>query len=411
MQENEIARIINEYLKSKRVRESRRMYNLNIIDELHANENAHTRILLKLLSYERGGKKIVLEDFITLINEHISNSEMKIKFSGKSKIFSQFNFIDGYVKSSDGWAIIIENKINWAADQENQIDRYIQRAIDDGVPKDKIYVVYLTADGSKKVSGYSFTKEGNVLGYVDENETGRFVELNYQDDILRLLKNLSSLDDEEKILNSAIVQYIDYLEGLFGTRKSEKEYNDAMNESLLKILNLSGTDAEKYEQIENLQWELGELQNRLDSIKHEVYPNQPNYIAWQLGVFLNEKRETTVPFTDFKLVDGCCVISSNQNQMPLSSGNIGRIIIYIFIKSETEFSFEIHIMQDGKGWLDDDAVFEEAMMKNESLHKYLTGNFERQQNKSCYARCGNYKDITDLKETITSWIAELRKFF
>ena len=64
MQENEIVRIINEYLESKRVHESKRMYNLNIIDELHANENAHTRILLKLFSYELDGKKIILEKFI-----------------------------------------------------------------------------------------------------------------------------------------------------------------------------------------------------------------------------------------------------------------------------------------------------------------------------------------------------------
>ena len=338
------------------------------------------------------------------INQKIGNPKRAIKSAENAKVFYQFAFMDGYIKSSDGWAIIIENKINWAADQQNQIDRYIQSAIGDGIAENKIYVVYLTDNGAKKVSDYSFDKERN-------GNIGGFFELNYQDDILPLLKTTAvELPEKEIVLTAAITQYIDYLEGRFGMRESEKEYNTAMNKSLLEILNLSGTNAEKYERIENLQWELGELQNRLDSLKHEVYPNQPNYIAWQLGVFLNEKRETTVPFTDFKLVDGCCVISSNQNQMPLSNGNIGRVILYIVIKSESEFSFEIHIMQDGNGWLDDDAVFEEAIMKNESLHKYLTNNFEG-QNKSCYVRSENYKNITDLEETITSWIEELRKFF
>mgnify|MGYP002623838998 FL=1 len=402
MQENEIVRIISEYLESKRVHESKRMYNLNIIDELHANENAHTRILLKLFSYELDGKKIILEKFIDRINQKIKNPERAIKAAGNAKVFYQFAFMDGYIKSSDGWAIIIENKINWAADQENQIDRYIQSAIDDGIAENKIYVVYLTDNGAKKVSDYSFDKERN-------GNIGGFVELNYQDDILPLLKTTADeLPEKEIVLTAAITQYTDYLEGRFGMRESEKKYNTAMNESLLKILNLSGTNAEKYEQIESLQWELW---NRLDSLKHEVYPNQPNYIAWQLRDFLNEKREATVPFTDFKLVDGCCVISSNQNQIPLSNGNIGRVILYIVIKSETEFSLEIHTMQDENGWLDDVAVFEKAIMENEALRKYLTADYDFDNRHTCYVRSGNYKDITDLEETITNWIEELRKFF
>ena len=44
--ETNIVDIMNAYLDIKATENPE--YNLNIIDELHANENAHTRILLKL---------------------------------------------------------------------------------------------------------------------------------------------------------------------------------------------------------------------------------------------------------------------------------------------------------------------------------------------------------------------------
>ena len=313
MQDEKIVFILEEYLKAKAEHESKQCFNLNLIDELHANENAHTRILLKMLSYELGGKKIILEKFINKINDHISDSEMQINFSGKSQIYGQYYSLDGYIKSSDGWAIIIENKINGAADQQKQIDRYIETVKNEGITTDKIYVIYLTYDGTKKVWEGSFTKDGNVLGYIDDNKTGRFVELNYRDDILPLLREVS-LPDEESILKSAIIQYTDYLEGRFGIRKSEKEYNKVMNDSLRKILKLYGTDAEQYEQITSLQ---GELWHRLNALKYEIYPNEPNSIATQLQDFLRQNLEAVTPFDSFGRYRDTCVFSRAYS-LPLS---------------------------------------------------------------------------------------------
>ena len=389
MQENELVRIISEYLESKRVHESKRMYNLNIIDELHANENAHTRILLKLFSYELDGKKIILEKFIDRINQKIGNPERAIKSAENAKVFYQFAFMDGYIKSSDDWAIIIENKINWAADQENQIDRYIQSAIDDGIAENKIYAVYLTADGSKKVSDYSFDKERN-------GNIGGFVELNYQDDILPLLKNTAGeLPEKEIVLTAAITQYIDYLEGRLGMRENEKEYNTAMNKTLLEILNLSGTGAEKYEQIEGLQWELW---NRLDSLKHEVYPNQPAYIASQLRDFLYQNSAIISPFSQFKLYLDTCVLAWAW-AMPLSDEKDKCFAVDIGIKSESTFAFNIHIVNENGHWVDSD-TFQGQLKKHESLLAYLESNKKFSKDEQSYEFEGNFKDVTDLQNTI-----------
>ena len=54
---NDIFEFIKNFTAKKKKNASLLQYNLNLIDELHANENAHTRILLKLLDYESNQKK------------------------------------------------------------------------------------------------------------------------------------------------------------------------------------------------------------------------------------------------------------------------------------------------------------------------------------------------------------------
>ena len=64
-------------------------YNINVIDELHANENAHSRILCKLLQYKDSfGKYRILESLLF----YISLLEGKEEFANvmiKSPIITQ----------------------------------------------------------------------------------------------------------------------------------------------------------------------------------------------------------------------------------------------------------------------------------------------------------------------------------
>ena len=54
-------------------------YHINLIDELHANENAHTRILVKLLQYQKNGSSFVLDSFLRLIEQMMNSEEEKKK--------------------------------------------------------------------------------------------------------------------------------------------------------------------------------------------------------------------------------------------------------------------------------------------------------------------------------------------
>ena len=56
--------------------------------------------------------------------------------------------IDGFIFQEGNFAIIIENKINHAGNQDEQILRYIESVLNRQiVDKDHIYVVFLTRDG------------------------------------------------------------------------------------------------------------------------------------------------------------------------------------------------------------------------------------------------------------------------
>ena len=130
-----------------------------------------------------------------------------------------------------------------------------------------------------------------MLDWKDSENQGRFIEINYKDDILPFLNEVfdNFSFSKEKVLKSAIFQYIDYLEGRFGMRKTEKEFEKAMNEDLLKILNLDEnlSEKEKFDKIGEFQ---RELCNALDKVKDEVYPNRPDVRFNEYKNFFKDKK-------------------------------------------------------------------------------------------------------------------------
>ncbi|MCQ2379075.1 MAG: PD-(D/E)XK nuclease family protein [Victivallaceae bacterium] len=210
----------------------RQPYHINLIDELHANENAHTRILVKLLQYQKLGGSFILDSFLGLIKQMMNSEKEKNKLSFlvcrndpavPPQIISGENYIDALIIYSD-FAIIIENKIHWAVDQYKQIQRYVEN-VKQKIDAENIFVIYLTANENKKASERSFTIEAQeALEYKNEEDSGRFIQLTYMSHILPWLENevLPSCTIKEEWLISALRQYIDHLKGMFGLRDYDK---------------------------------------------------------------------------------------------------------------------------------------------------------------------------------------------
>ena len=107
-------------------------FHINVIDELHINENGHSRILCKLLQYRtKRGNYELLESFLSFVGEKYMRDEKEIpleKIKIENPIITQeLERIDLWVREKGKYAIIFENKVCGASDQEAQIFRYIPK--------------------------------------------------------------------------------------------------------------------------------------------------------------------------------------------------------------------------------------------------------------------------------------------
>ncbi len=260
-------------------------YHINIIRELHDNENAHSRILMQLLRYKDGDRYPILESFIQNMGT-VGNIEPEIDIN-TPQITNERERIDGLIEETNKYAIIVENKIWGAADQNNQIERYVDAVIRHGIPEERIFVIYLTKDGLKLVSDWSLTEKTKEI--LQE----RFIPMNFKHHILPWLKEevLPNCKMKEEFLHSAVHQYIDYLEDINGLHDYQKQ---AQKNTIKKILKEMGIQSDGgistyYEISEKIQ-EINQLKdilsNQLDRLSSGViqkftditkdYFSQPN---------------------------------------------------------------------------------------------------------------------------------------
>lgn len=294
MSDNEIVKFIETYIEADKKYSYKKQFNLNLLDEIDADENAHTRILLKLLSFEYSGTKHFLLEFIKAINTLLPDNVDPIPETDY-EIKTQFHNMDGFIYKQNGCCIIIESKVNEAPDRDKQIERYIKYAHNFGFSKNKIYFVYLTSDGNKQPLPISFTDEAKkILEYENEEKPGRFIQMNNRDHILPFLNNVLEMASfsKENILKTAVVQYINHLEGRFGLRKSEEEYRNAMmkdlSEELLKIRGWKDlSEEEKLKKISGMQ---SEISNIMELLKEQECPNTREFTAKRIAKYFKDKK-------------------------------------------------------------------------------------------------------------------------
>lgn len=141
----------------KKEEEKKIPYQLNIIDELHINENGHSRVLCKLLNYRdlNNNTPVYLLSLLKYIKEKYgstNNDWAKLSISNNCIITQEKKRIDLWVTDKNkntGYAIIIENKIYDANDQDNQIARYIETTLNEGFEDDHIFVIYFIIGKTK----------------------------------------------------------------------------------------------------------------------------------------------------------------------------------------------------------------------------------------------------------------------
>lgn len=239
----DLGNLVSEFYKEYEAKNGKFL----LFDLANANENANTKVLKCLL---QNSNSHFLNSFLERIGLPMPTQGPVCITDQKKAIGPKgTGFIDLYIQYDDVH-VIIENKIYGAGDTEKQLARYI--ATVDEVDKDKfedwydnwynnrnvnvknnIYVVYLTADGTKEPSDDSLP---SAL-----KDKINYYAVNYKDLVLPwleedVLPNLTYGTDG--LMIAGVQQYIAFLKQFLAEETSEVV--DTF------VLGLQGKDVEKY---------------------------------------------------------------------------------------------------------------------------------------------------------------------
>lgn len=291
-------------------------YHINIIDELHINENGHSRILYQLLKYQNSQKEY---EFLQYLLKYIQTKYKKINLHIKNpQITQEQERIDLWIKDVD-YAIIFENKIYNAIDQEAQLARYIDKTIAKGYDKNDIYVVYLSQSGQNP----SDSSWGN---YKDTFQK-RYINLSFQNDILFWLKEyiLPNIRQKDYFTQCAIVQYIDYLNGLFNLRTINIKMNMNLNKMISDHFELEKckNDQERFNSISDIINDMNNLIKQMELMKNSYRKNI--YEFWRQDI--KNRYPNLKPYTDSIIVGISFIIENKET--------------WIYINNDTQLYCEI----------------------------------------------------------------------
>ena len=278
---------ISVFMENYRKAKVKLPYHINLIDELHANENAHSRILAKLLQQKTAyGKFEIFESFIQFLKEKSASFE-KIDIKNPD-ITQEIERIDVWIKDED-YAIIVENKIQGANDQAEQLARYIDSSKGKGFRDEQIYVIYLSRT-------YDKMPDEQTWGNYEKQFEERYLNLSFREDILSWLtdKVLPNVRIKDKFLSSSLEQYIDHLEGMFDLRKTNNHLNMELQEFIKKELGLNGNPQEDIAKLAAKQEEINKVNNQLQSLIDKA----ENEIFQEWKIFLKKN------YPGYKQIDG-----------------------------------------------------------------------------------------------------------
>jgi hypothetical protein len=324
---------LTSFMEKYREEEAKLPYHINLIDELHADENAHSRILGKFLMQKtKDGRFEILEHFIQYLKKKSAGfGNIQVE---SPEITQEKERIDLWIRDKrSGYAIIIENKIHWAKDQESQLSRYIEKTIGDGFKEERIFVVYLPPADEKD-------PDEQTWGKYEENFKERYVKLSFKDDILPWLNEiLPDIEQKEVHLRSALEQYIDHLEGMFNLRPINNKMNMKLQEFIkddlkiqenkpddaFEILTTKKEELEKaFEQIELLEEQLrknifqiwaAQVEQDFHGTGYKLIDKGENYLCWEI-VLSGDKIGITLEFDRKKELWYCGIWIKNKKKIP-----------------------------------------------------------------------------------------------
>lgn len=189
------------------------LFDINSISHL---ENYHTNIIASLLDGKQKHRHPEFgELFIQTINDRYPESPLP-PHVGPITVVREKSINSGRIDifiETNSFVLIIENKI-YASDDTNQLQKYYEWGLETFLPKNKkVILCYLTLDGELPVTNSLEEDTRKELA-----SQGQYYSISYSRDILSWLESLQVREGEE-VLQAALAQYIDVVQGLCGERE------------------------------------------------------------------------------------------------------------------------------------------------------------------------------------------------
>ncbi|WP_300366353.1 PD-(D/E)XK nuclease family protein [Brachyspira sp.] len=160
---NDMLEKYRDYIKKNTLNENYPFNIFELISDTYYKENFHSDIIAKLLEHEK-----VLKYFLDFIDVDASKY-----LNNDYSVVREENKIDILIKTDTNNCIIIENKLRWAKDMNEQLSRYYNNCLENNLEVDKI--VYLSPDRLKQPTSQSIKdipkeKIKTIYGYDGEDE-------------------------------------------------------------------------------------------------------------------------------------------------------------------------------------------------------------------------------------------------
>lgn len=346
-------------------------------------ETAHSRILYRILHDENMQRRFV-EYFLPSVN--CSAASFQIPYPDRHRI-------DLTIKS-DNFFLIIENKVNDAPEQPNQINKYV-RIAQQTYPDEEIYVLYL--GGSENI----YPSEDSLPMSVRQLLGDRLICKNYKDDIVPWIESVYEQIDfsEQPYLKSTLLSYKTYLQNKYNLNKM----NNKLDKALIDNLNLNSIPlAERIKVIEDQIDNIDKIRERLSFLLDDYYKqkNISDIKEWynQCSNLLSDKpvltMESDIEFGfnfRYRNLDFRCSVSFDDDFEDPYWGIRG-ITEDINSRPKIFDSLKKFILQSGKGFHNNEYNSSEWVISDYEMKELIADRFVTLANLIC---CSDSCTITE----------------
>ena len=285
--------------------ENKPKYSLNLLDVFNVAEPLISKIISLIFKYKRGHDYVLCRSFV---EEFLVDCGFDLEWIKRPSITAETGRIDIGIEERGKYTIIIENKLRGACFQRNQIARYIQKKRKSGYLDDSIFVVVLPncVDDSffdhinksvwclpkdwqspNQIRRCSYKDDISCLcdfGREDvmcqdcENLKHKFMKQTVVLDVDFInwleYKCLPLLPLDECLLRSAIVQFVDFLKGVFNNRLNHKLMMDIQRFLREQLIDSNEPLMEQWKTIAEKKEEVGKLMKGLDQLQTSIGKEQ-----------------------------------------------------------------------------------------------------------------------------------------